>query len=234
MKNLFINIGNTWTTFLYEGKEIKKRTSNLAKSLSDFSQSLVVYIASVVPEANDTISKYFGQSYFLNASNCGLDLSQINDSSSIGADRLANALGSCYLYKNETTLIIDCGSCFTGELVTKERQFLGGFIFPGRQFQRDILFQNTGNLPQLNVSGGILSKTLGQNTKQAIEIGIDKGIVGNLRYLIDDIQEAYVIDNLCFIGGDGELYQSFFSNSLYIENLTLQGLKFWQKNGDML
>ena len=225
MQKIFINIGNTYTTLLLNSEVYKFKTLSLKSKIIEFDKNALVFISSVVSECNLLIENHFSKVYFLDSTNSNLDFSLMKNYSTIGADRLANAIACCCLYK-DNCLIVDCGTYFTIELVNKKEQFLGGFILPGRHLQR-VAVSDKKSLPYLQVSNLDTKKVLGKNTDEAIELGIDKGLVGSLSYLINDIKDKYDIKKLCFTGGDGIYYHNFFPEAVYIEDLTLQGLKFW-------
>ena len=88
---------------------------------------------------------------FINASFAGkiLDFSSV-DSTTIGADRVANAVAA--LDYGTPALILDCGSAVTIELVDKNLRFLGGAIAPGRKMLRQALHANTAQLPEIPLS----------------------------------------------------------------------------------
>ena len=227
MKKIFVNIGNTHCQFLYGEDVINSPTKDIETSLKQFDKSLEVYVASVVPQANKYLESYFSKSFFLSAENCSLDLSTMEDGSIIGADRLANMLACTSFFSSKSCLVIDCGSCFTGELISKDKKYLGGFILPGRQLQRDAL-ATMGNLPQLQARE-LASNKIVTKTTHIMEFGVDYGLLGSLKELINYLNKSHLIDVLCFTGTDGKKYATFFENSIYNFELIFEGIRYWSK-----
>ena len=227
MKKLFVNVGNTHCQFLSGEKVISSLTKDIAISLRQFEKSLEVFVASVVPKTNKVLQNYFAKVFFLNAQNCFLDLSNVENPSTIGADRLANILACCSFYPSKSCLVVDCGSCFTGELISKNKKYIGGFILPGRQLQRDSL-ATMGTLPHLQADK-LASSKIATKTTTIMEFGVDYGLLGALKELIARLQKSHLIDVLYFTGTDGKRYSVFFENSIYKRELTFEGLKYWRE-----
>ena len=97
-----------------------------------------VWGASVFPAAAAKLKNV----NFINAARAGkiLDFSSV-DSSTLGADRVANAVAA--LDYGTPALVLDCGSAVTIELIDASRRFLGGAIAPGRKMLRQALHAKT-------------------------------------------------------------------------------------------
>ena len=149
---ILLDIGNTHTRIARaEGEKITilrtLRTSDLNEAEIP-SDPEGAWGASVVPAAAAKLKNV----NFINAALAGkiLDFSSV-DSSTIGADRLANAVAA--LDHGTPALVLDCGSAVTIELVDENLRFLGGAIAPGRKMLRRALHANTAQLPEIPLEG---------------------------------------------------------------------------------
>jgi type III pantothenate kinase len=150
-----------------------------------------------------------------------------NSFSTLGLDRIANAMGAFSLYPNKENLIIDIGTCITYDFINQKNQYLGGSISPGFQLRSNALNSYTENLPNLEI---LLSPKplIGDNTKSSIESGIVNGVLAEIKKTIEDYIEFSPEINIILTGGDTAFIKSMVSikkNSIFAhENLTLIGL----------
>ena len=154
----------------------------------------------------------------------GLDLSQI-EKSTLGADRLANAVAAIHTL-TLPAIILDCGTAITTEVIDKQKRLLGGMIAPGRQLARWALKRGTGQLPEVELSQE-LPPAIGKNTQQAIKSGVDLGLLGGIELILLESRKMIGDPELraTVIGGD----RGFFARNLTKvrvgpENFTLKGL----------
>ena len=133
----------------------------------------------------------------------GLDLS------TVGADRLANA--AALLDGPLPALSIDFGTAITFEYVTRDRQFAGGAILPGRMLLRQALHDHTAQLPLLPLYD-VIPPLPGQNTVDAMRIGTDGGAIGAVRSFIDQWKNLCAAEPLRIAACGGD--RAFFLNHL--------------------
>ncbi len=159
---------------------------------------------------------------FINAAQAGkiLDFSSV-DSSTIGADRLANAVAA--LDYGTPALVLDCGSAVTIELVDENLRFLGGAIAPGRKMLRRALHTNTAQLPEIPLSSR-LPVFPGPNTVEALRFGIDRGAAGAARELIEACEKCYGKFNKIVTGGDAEFFALALDLPAAPVDFTLRGV----------
>lgn len=183
-----------------------------------------IWGASVVPAVAAKLDKV----NFINAACAGkiLDFSSV-DSSTIGADRLANAVAA--LDYGLPVLVLDCGSAVTIELIDENLRFLGGAIAPGRKMLRQALHVNTAQLPEIPLSSRLPSFP-GPNTVEALRFGIDRGAAGAARELIEACEVCYGKFNKIVTGGDAEFFALALGLFAAPVDFTLRGvLKIAQK-----
>ena len=131
------------------------------------------------------------------------------DFSTVGADRLANA--AALLSGSLPALSIDFGTAITFEYVTKDRQFAGGAILPGRMLLRQALHDHTAQLPLLPLYEAV-PPLPGANTADAMRIGTDGAVIGAVQALIAQWKNLCAPDPLRIVACGGD--RSFFLNHL--------------------
>lgn len=189
--NLAIDIGNTYTHLgLYNNnKRIKflKFQTNILTSFPAKYKELLKYsevitsigISSVVPKSDikwsSFIRKQFSQSPLIVNNLARLSISiKINNSKTLGADRICNAVfGYEHFKRKENVIIVDLGTANKYDIVLKNGDFVGGIIAPGIETSAKALNINTAKLPILNTGNLKFRKSLiGNNTHSTIEAGL--------------------------------------------------------------
>ena len=127
-----LNIGNTHAqpAIWHDGYlELLPRIPTSELTWERLPQEYPVAAASVVPKASARLAGH--GIYFLSAYDCGglIDFSRV-DPTTLGADRVANAIAAAEFYPLPA-LVVDCGTAITIEIVDERRRFLGGAIAPG-------------------------------------------------------------------------------------------------------
>lgn len=153
-----------------------------------------------------------------------LDFSDV-DKTTIGADRLANAVAAVHSF-SVPIIILDCGTAITTEVIDTQKRFLGGVILPGRNVQRRSLKLETGQLPMIDINEK-RPTAIGQTTTEAIRSGVDLGLLGAVKFILYETQKQLKTDNVTTIavGGDSGYFVKNLSNiQLGPKNFTLTGL----------
>lgn len=91
----------------------------------------------------------------------------------LGADRLAAAVGAAHLHPHTPLLIIDVGTCITLDRVTAAGVYLGGNISPGIGMRLRALHAQTARLPLVTSDGDL--REWGTDTETAIRAGAIRG-----------------------------------------------------------
>lgn len=100
---------------------------------------------------------------------------------SLGADRLAAAVGAASLYPGEDLLVADIGTACTFDVVTSEGEYLGGNIAPGPGMRLRALNRFTARLPLISGHADFIPG-IGSNTVEALRCGAMRGVVAELLY----------------------------------------------------
>ena len=108
--------------------------------------------------------------------------------STVGADRLANAVGGFIAYKRPL-IIVDFGTATTFDVADGEGNYLGGAISPGINLSVEILHSATAMLPRIAVERP--KRVIGKSTTEAMQSGIFWGYVGLVEGMVQRITEEY-------------------------------------------
>ncbi len=146
------------------------------------------------------------------------------DCSTLGADRVANAIAAAELYPLPAA-VIDCGTAVTLEVVDEQYRFAGGAIAPGRKLLRKALASGTAQLPEIPLADGIPGE-IGCNTVDAIHFGVDAGIVGMVREWLTLLRKRYSGLTVILTGGDAGFLKPAFPEAIMAdEYFTLNGIR---------
>lgn len=239
MKVFLINIGNTHVQYAVcdNGKidELSQMPTGQF-SMDIIPENMAIAAASVVPKIKEILdnSTFADKIFWLtHDKKLNLNLSKVN-APALGADRLANAvILATETDENTIAVSIDFGTCITFEVVDNHNIFRGGAIVPGRKLLRKALHNYTAQLPLIPLHDQ-KAPDLGETTESAMRLGIDNGVIGTVKELIDDIQNRFKDCNIKIFATGGD--QSFFTNHIneLIEGnlfFTLRGIfKAWEIN----
>lgn len=245
---LAIDIGNTNITMgVYNQDELIgtyrlttrfQRTSDeygfmllsfLNASSIDQSQIEDVIISSVVPKINysfiNSIKKYLHKQPIIIGPGVktGIDI-RIDNPSTLGADRLVDAVGAYYTYGGPC-LVIDFGTATTYDVVSQKGEFLGGATSPGIGICAQALSSQAAKLPEIEIQKP--DKIIAKNTIKSMQAGIVFGYIGLTEYIIDKIKQEYGHDlKVISTGGLGRMIASETDKiDVYDMDLTFKGLK---------
>jgi type III pantothenate kinase len=144
--------------------------------------------------------------------------------SEVGLDRLANAVGAAALYRLPA-IVVDLGTATTFDLVSVEREYLGGVIMPGPVLMAEALSQRTARLPR--VAAVRPQRVVGATTAEALQSGLYWGLVGAIDRLIEGVRAelGWSDPTVVATGGDAK---AIVNDSRYLSrvepDLTLFGL----------
>jgi type III pantothenate kinase len=121
----------------------------------------------------------------------------------LGADRLAAAVGAASLRPGEDTLIIDAGTALKCDLVMADGSYHGGSIAPGLSMRLRALHSFTGRLPLLELPAADATLPLtGDSTTGAMLSGVVNGTVAELTGFIAEYQRRFPQLGIVLTGGD--------------------------------
>ena len=183
-----------------------------------------IAVASVVPAVTEKLLCHPGVFVLKNvhAAAAGLSLAEV-DASTLGADRLANAIE--LVRQNLLPAVsIDFGTAVNCEIVDKHGSFRGGAIGPGRRMMYRALAGGAALLPDANCMADLRMEP-GTNTVTTIAFGVDQAVLGMVKEWLRRIQDLYGPVRIVGIGGDAERYLSLVPGMEYGgKHFTLRGL----------
>ena len=109
----------------------------------------------------------------------------------VGADRLANAVGGHITYR-KPLIIVDFGTATTFDVADGEGNYLGGAISPGINLSVEILHSATAMLPRIAVERP--NRVIGKSTTEAMQSGIFWGYVGLVEGMVQRITKEFGAD----------------------------------------
>lgn len=256
---LAIDVGNTNVTIgLFEGPalvhhwrlaSLRERTADelgilvtrlLEQAHVDRTTLTGIVVASVVPPLTRPIEemcrRYFGQAALLvDASNAGIPI-RYTPVSDVGADRIVNAVAAWERYGRNgqaPLIVVDFGTGTTFDVISRDREYLGGVICPGIGISADALFQRAARLPRVDVRKP--SGVIGQSTVDAIQSGLFFGYVEMVDGLVRRIQAALPDGDRAVVIATGGLADVLAAETKTLRHvdgdLTLHGLRLiWDAN----
>ena len=244
---LTMDIGNTNTkTALFEGMEMQQYwristdRSRSSDELGILLMNLLSYnhvdpgsiegimMSSVVPQINFTVEhmcrNYFGRDPMKiePGVKTGINIKYENPRE-LGSDRIANAVAAYELYGGPC-ITIDFGTATNFGVISEKGEFLGGAICPGLKLAAEALTENTAKLPTFELEKP--DTVIGRNTITNMQAGIVYGYVGQVDYILRQIEkELGVKQTVVATGGMSNMIASETDRINYVNpTLTLEGL----------
>ena len=248
MRNIIaVDIGNTettvgigskdnWDSYRFTTRDANTPDELLALFNSTFQIKSEVkkdiegaIICSVVPQVTNSFSEAIRK--YLNLEpvivgpgiKTGLKVN-IDNPKELGPDRIANSVAG-YLITETDTVVIDLGTATTFDVVSKNKEYLGGSIAPGIKISLDALTLKTASLKSVELDTP--NKVIGKNTYEAIQSGLIMGHASMIDSMVEKIiLEIDIEPKIILTGGLSKVVQPILNvNVEYIENLTLVGLE---------
>jgi len=233
-----VGIGNkdSWDSYRFTTRDTNTPDELLALFNSTFQIKSEVkkdiegaIICSVVPQATNSFSEAIRK--YLNLEpvivgpgiKTGLKVN-IDNPKELGPDRIANSVAG-YLITKTDSVVIDLGTATTFDVVSKNKEYLGGSIAPGIKISLDALTLKTASLKSVELDTP--NKVIGKNTYEAIQSGLIMGHASMIDSMVEKIiLEIDIEPKIILTGGLSKVVQPILNvNVEYIENLTLVGLE---------
>lgn len=145
--------------------------------------------------------------------------------STIGADRLANAIAARHFF-GAPVVVVDFGTAVTFDVVDRQGNYIGGIIAPGLSMMTDYLYEKTALLPRIRVRD--IASVVGRSTESAMLVGAVHGYGGLVRELIRELKRELRARRLPVVatGGDAALIARRVAEITAVQRaLTLEGLR---------
>ncbi|GAB2561384.1 type III pantothenate kinase [Spirosoma areae] len=142
----------------------------------------------------------------------------------LGADRVAGAVGAVTLFPGQDCVVLDLGTCLTADLVERGGVFLGGLISPGLTMRFRAMHEQTARLPLVEppVDWPVLTA---KNTEQAMQSGALNGLAFELNGIIETYRRERPGVVVLVCGGDAPAFESRLKPPIFVvPELVLIGL----------
>ena len=127
----------------------------------------------------------------------------------LGADRLAAAVGAAALKPGRDLLVADVGTCITYDFVSADGHYLGGNISPGVGMRLRALHEQTARLPLVASQTAMPGPpTIGRTTETAMLAGVWQGIQYEIDGYISRFRAAHPQGAVFITGGNGRRFAS--------------------------
>lgn len=130
-------------------------------------------------------------------------------------------------------IVVSCGTAVTIDVVSFEREHMGGAILPGFALAARSLKDGTANLPLVEIDQQVLAKdsVIGRNTKSAIAHGIFEPVLAYIEKLVRVHHVTHPEGQIVVTGGDGEVIAKKLG-AHFDANLVLKGLRIMLMGGN--
>ncbi|MDD2633979.1 MAG: type III pantothenate kinase [Bacteroidales bacterium] len=142
----------------------------------------------------------------------------------LGQDRLAAVCGASVLYPCNNVLVIDLGTAITYDILINNNDYLGGTISLGIGTRFKALHNFTGKLPLLNINTN-LNGVYGKTTNEAVILGVQNGIMNEVKGVIAAYNKEFEDLFVVFTGGESFFFDNLIKNRIFAEpNIAMFGL----------
>ena len=151
-----------------------------------------IIMSSVIPSMNYTM-EHMCELYFhrrtamvVNSEmNLGIKI-KYDLPSQLGSDRICKSVEAYHRYGGPC-VVVDFGTATNFAVISKEGDFLGGLICPGIMVSADALVERAAMLHKVEYV--MPEKVIGTNTKEGIQSGVIRGYVGQVDYILQQIEK---------------------------------------------
>lgn len=217
-----VAIGNTRTRVgLCRGRDVADAVSLVNTDVAAIVKAIVevgtplhgapVVIAAVNPAVAGAIEQGLDGAEVERVYRFGRDLpipirSALDDASSVGQDRLLNAIAA-HRVAGQACAVIDAGTAVTVDFVDGEGTFQGGVIAPGLRMMLGAMHAGTAALPLIEFEPPDTSRgPFGKDTRHAMLLGVQEAVQGLVRVAVERFAEAYeAYPQVIATGGDAEV-----------------------------
>lgn len=208
--NLIVDIGNSSVkAAVFNGEQIVLRkylednvTGSLAEIYADYEINACAYssVGKPRPDIIETLYTAIPDTLQVTGTTPTPLICDYLTPETLGADRLAAAVGAFDCYPGHALLIIDVGTCITYDFVSADAHYLGGNISLGLGMRLRSLHEQTALLPLVQANGEL--PPYGVNTETAIRAGVINGIENEIEGYIRNFCREQKNPKIFITGGN--------------------------------
>lgn len=209
--NLIVDIGNSTAkaAVFKDGEMVLRKRLNanledgIAMIVEEFDIDACAYssVGKVRPELGEAIKHMVPEVFHVTGETATPLICDYLTPETLGADRLAAAVGAAYCCPGHDLLIVDAGTCITYDYVSASGHYLGGNISLGMGMRLRALHEQTARLPLVSAEGE--APFIGRNTQQAIRTGVIRGMDYEIKSYIRDMRQQHADARVFLTGGNG-------------------------------
>lgn len=152
----------------------------------------------------------------------------------LGSDRWC-AMIAAYSLTKSNSVVIDCGSAITIDVINNMGVHMGGYILPGLYMMKQSLGQRTAEIKSDSNDRIIPSLEPATSTMACIDSGVCLASISMIEYVINEQQKQLGELKCLLTGGDAELIAGFLTVKCRVEpELVLHGLAVIAESNDRL
>jgi type III pantothenate kinase len=186
-------------------------------------------VSSVVPQLTGIFRElgmaYFGVEPLIVGPGIRTELAvKYDDPRKVGADRIVNAVAGIFLYK-PPLVIIDFGTALTFCAVTRDREYIGGAIFPGMQTSYASLAERAALLSMIDFR--MPKNPVGRSTEESLLSGAINGYASVVEGMVQRFK-GEIGEDATVLGTGGMVHLVAQATDVFHHidpDLTLKGLK---------
>ena len=224
--NLIVDIGNTRAKIaVVDNREVVEQivvedvTSDIIADVTHrntaIHQAIVASTRANAAQVAKMIEEYVERVVVFNPATTPIPIgNSYHTPETLGADRLAAAVGVAALYPERDAMIVDFGTAITIDYVTGG-VFRGGNISPGVTTRFRALADYTASLPLCTATEEVLE--YGRTTREAIEQGVMRGVEQEIRGYVEDFLLKSCENCTIFTGGDAKYFVKRIKNAIFAD-----------------
>ena len=223
--NLILDFGNSLTKYFFVNDDkILERGSfpsskfdqNILGIKSKRDTEKLIY-SSVINIKRKQLSDVFNNTMIISLKDKDLKLPFTNQykDETLGEDRVALVSAGLNLYPDKDLLIIDLGTCITYDLVSSNKEYIGGSISPGFNLRYSSLHDYTSRLPKLDFMP--IESIIGESTEEHIHAGIYNGVIGEINYNIERHRDELPNIETIISGGGANFLLNKIKNVIFAD-----------------
>lgn len=131
----------------------------------------------------------------------------------LGADRLAAAVGASLVAAGRDALVVDFGTAITVDYVSGDGTYRGGVISPGMRMRFEALHRFTARLPLCGPTDE--ERLYGTTTASCIEQGVMNGVAFEIEGYIERFRRENADICIIFTGGAAKNFAKRIKNAIF-------------------